>query len=335
MSDSSAIMTDAQTDDGFDTSDDDAAAAFLTNLTAAEETRKPSKGTDEATETEEEAPSEETEETTEEGEEETATDEKKDAKTAVELADDATVKVKVNGEDVEVSIGDLKRLAGQERALNQKSMEVAEARKAYETSAAKAETTLKAMLEKAEARFKPYAELDYLKLSRSMDEASWDVLRSEALKAQEDVKFLKDGLADHTKTAQETSQRELAQAAKAAVSVLSGPVTSGGIEGWSQSLYNDLMAYAVSQGVPQATAYSIVDPAAIRVMHKAMMFDKGKTAATAQIAKVKAAPTKVARPSSNGSSSGQSSKSSEAVSRLSRTGSDDDGVAAFLASMRG
>ena len=330
MTDSSAIMTDAHTDDGFDGEDDSAAeAAFLKNLTARKE---PSKGDEEATETEEAAPSEETEsdEETTEAEEET---EAKPEKSAVELGDDTTVRVKVNGEEVDVSLGELKRLAGQEKALTHKAMEVAEARKAYETNAAQAKTVLDKALAKAQERLKPYLELDYLDLHSSMDRAAFQQLRKDALAAQQDVKDLETDIADHAKTSQATAQGEFQKAAKAAVEVLQGPVEKGGIEGWSQPLYNDLMAYAVAQGMPASSAHSIVDPTAIKLLHKAMMFDKGKTAATAQIAKVKVAPAKVAKPASNGTPQ-PTKKATEAFSRLANSHSDDDAVAAFMATLR-
>ena len=322
-----AIQTDAN-----DTSDDaefDGEDAFLTNLTAAENLRKPSKGTEEGTETEEteDAPPEEPEEQTEE-QEEPAED---DDKTAVELGDDTKIAVKVDGKDLMLSLGELKRLAGQEQALTRKSMEVAEARKGFETTTQKAATALTKMLERAQERFKPYAELDYLKLSRNLDESSWDQLRKDALTAQADVEFFKSELDANVKSVTETNQAASHAQAVAAVATLSGPVDKGGIAGWNQQVYNDVVNYAVAQGLPQQLAYAIVEPAAIRMLHKAMQFDRGKTAATTQIVKAKVSATKVHRP---GSGSAASGKSADAMSRLSRSGSDDDAVDAFMAGLK-
>jgi chemotaxis protein histidine kinase CheA len=334
--DTGAIVADAHMDDGFDDGDMAGVEAFLENLTAADEQRKqPSKGDQERQEAKEEdhSASEDPEESTEGEDAEEGEDDDEKAKEAVDVADDTVLKVKVNGEDVDVTVGELKRLAGQEKALTQKAMEVAEARKTYETSAERASAALQAMLAKANERFKPYAELDYLKLSRTLDEASWDQLRKDALDAQSDVKFLTDQLDGHMKTVQNNQQAEVAKAAKEAIEVLSGPEDKGGIPGWNQALYADLMAFAVAQGLPQHLAYGVTNPAAIRMIHKAMMFDKGKTSAQEKIAQVKQGPTKVAKPAANGTPQ-RSGKAADALSRLTRSGSDDDAVDAFMATLR-
>lgn len=329
-----AIQNTDANDHGDGTDDDSGVDAFLKSLTAADESRrKPSKGDAEATETPEEEAAEEPEETRDEAEETAEEDEEKpDDKTSVDLADDTKVKVKVDGKELEVSLGELKRLAGQEQSLTRKAMDVAEARKGFEEKATKAQATLNRLLERAEERLKPYAALDFLKLSRQLDEPAWDQLRADALAAQADVEFFKTELDGHLKTTAEAAQAHQATAAKAAVEVLSGAPEKGGIAGWNQTLYNDIMQYAVAQGLPQQLAYAVVEPAAIRMLHKAMQFDRGKTAATAQITKAKVAATKVAKPGGGSSPSG---KATEALSRLARSGSDDDAVAAFMAGLKG
>lgn len=330
-----AIHSDATEAEDHGEVDFDGADAFLKNLTAADDERKrPSKGEPEAGEEtpEEDHRSEETEEEVEEAEE--GTEKPKADKSAVELGDDTTVKVKVNGEETEITLGDLKRLAGQEKALTQKSMEVAEARKAFEAKANHAAAVLQKQLERAQERFKPYEGLDYLKLSRTLPEDQWDQLRRDALEAQQNVQFVQQELMGVQQAVNETRQAEMAKAAQEAVAVLQGPEDKGGIAGWNQNLYNDIMGYAVTAGVPKEMAYSIVNPAAIRMMHKAMLFDRGKTAATTQIVKAKAAPAKVAKPGAV-AQQGSSSKADDARARLARTGSDDDAMGAFLASLRG
>lgn len=306
-----------------DLDDDQDAAAFLENLTVAAEDRKKPADTAEAP-TGQEAP-----EAASEAPEETA--DGTEAPEAQELADDVKLKLTINGESREVTLADLKRLAESEGSLTRQTAEVTEARQHAQTVSEKAQTALKGMLERAEARFKPYAEMDFLRLSRTMDDASWEALRSMALEAQADVNYLKSELDQTHQAVQQERVASVQRAAQEAVKVLSGPADKGGIEGWSQPLYNDVMAYAIAQGVPKDLAYGVVDPAAIRMMHKAMLFDRGAKAVEAQIVKVKAAPVKVAKP---GGGTGTASKASDAMSRLVRTGSDDDAADAFLASFR-
>ena len=64
-------------------------------------------------------------------------------------------------------------------------------------------------------------------------------------------------------------------AAKQAIEVLENDIPE-----WSNDLYNDIRAYAIEQGMDEATVNTIVDPTAIKILHKARLFDQTKQVAT-------------------------------------------------------
>ena len=85
------------------------------------------------------------------------------------LSDDAVLEIMVDGKPQQVSAKDLKRLYGQEQSLTRKSQDLAATRKQAEESLAKADISYRKLIERAEARHKPYAEVDMLGASRQMD----------------------------------------------------------------------------------------------------------------------------------------------------------------------
>ena len=65
------------------------------------------------------------------------------------------------------------------------------------------------------------------------------------------------------------------------------------IPDWSNSLYNDIRAYAVAQGLPTDQVDTIVDPVVIQLINKSRLYDQGKRVAT--VKKKTAAKKKVLR----------------------------------------
>jgi hypothetical protein len=308
------ILTDVPDSDGFD--------AFLTNLTGEERKRAPStdEGAGEATENTETETSansgENTEGDADEGPEQTTTD-----------PDDAEVEIKVGEETKKATLKELKRLYRQEASLTQKSQKVAEAQRLADTKAAQADTALKGMLQRAQERFKPYAELDMLVLSQRMDTESFQQLRADAAAAQADVQFIQNELGQHTRAEQERAQTAYREAAATCVKELADP--EKGIKGWGEPLYNELMAFADTIGLKQARA--VVDPAAIRVLHMAHEYAKAQGASKAAAEKIERAPqapTKVLKPGPQT----DRNRSRSTMQTLRQKGDIDSAADAFLAS---
>lgn len=242
------------------------------------------------------------------------------------------VKIKVGDEEHSVPVKDLQRLYGQEAALTKKSMEVSQQRKAAEDELTKATTATAALLERAKARLQPYAQIDFLMASRELPAEQYAALRDQAAAAYEDVQFLEQHLDRMVNDAKKKQNDALVSAARESLKVLSGPAEQGGIEGWSEKLYDDIRAYAISAGAPAEVVNTAVEPWAIRIMHDAMLYQRGKSKVITK--KVNKAPKKIVKTTSNAAvnkSGPNADKASKALSRLQKTGSADDAAEAFLA----
>ena len=189
--------------------------------------------------------------------------------------DDAEVEILVDGETHRASVKDLKRLWGVEKSLTRKSQAVAQQRKQAEDALQKTDVVLQAMLKKAEERWQPYSEVDMLVASKTMDDADFAALRKEAQLAQDDLRFLKEEADNFYQDMQKQHQAAQKEAARDAVKVL-----QENIPDWSNDLYNDIRAYAVSQGIDSQIVDSTVDPIVIQLLNKARLYDRGKTVAT-------------------------------------------------------
>lgn len=314
----------------------DAEEAFLSrwNLDAEEEPSKDDKGAtvpDDTSETVEEPDeNEETEEVEEETEDqteesdETEDDDKADDKFVDD--DNVKVKVKVGDEELAVSVKDLKRLYGQEASLTKKSQEVAQKRKEVEEQGTYHLVGLQKLYEKAVERYKPYAEIDMLVASKQMDTEELSILRQEAAKAYEDVRFMESELKQFASTVERQRGAMLAEQAKLANETLKDP--EKGIPNWSQETYKQVYDYAVANGMPAQIMNQIIDPFVIKAIWKSMNYDKGKQVATVKKTKT---PTKILKSKTNPESSKfASDKASNAMNKLRTSGSRDDAANAFL-----
>ena len=214
------------------------------------------------------------EETDPEEEDEEPEDESDEAEAEV-VSDDAEVEILVDGETHRASVGQLKRLWGQEAKNTQRSQQLASQRKQAEDAMQRSDALLQAMLGRAEERFKPYSEVDMLLASKTMDAEDFAALRKEAQSASEDVRFLREEADRYYGEIQKQHQAAQKQAATEAVKVLQEAIPD-----WSNDTYADIRSYAVAQGLPEEQVNTIVDPAVIQILNKARLFDQGKRVAT-------------------------------------------------------
>ena len=226
----------------------------------------------------------ETEQTDEEDDEDPDDEEPEtDEADEVELSidDDTQVEIIVDGETQRVSIAALKRLHGQEASLTRKSQDLAAQRKEADAAFQKANISYQTLLERAEARAKPYNEVDMLVASRQMDADDFAKLRSESKDAEADLKFLREEADAFYRGAQDQQKVLHQQAASECVKVLQAQMPD-----WSNDVYNDIRSYAVSQGLPSEQVDQYVDPQVIMLLNKARLYDQTK--ATAETKKQKA-----------------------------------------------
>lgn len=319
---------------------DDAGDAFLKlfadkgaeTLPENEDEEKKEQTTEEpegSTEDAEKPSEDETEETSDTDEETNDEQETEKPKAKEALDDTAIVKVKVGDKDHEVKVSELKRLYGQEAALTNKSMEVANQRKEIESLGAKHVAASEMLLNKALERFTPYQGIDWAIAVKELPIEQYKALRESAQQAYSEVEFLKTGLDGYM--AQVTAHRsnELINEAKATLKELGDP--DKGIPGFNQKVYEDMRTFAMSNGIPEAMINNMVSAPALRILHMAMSFANGKKTVTTAKPVTKGAP-KVILKSKNSSEQTRAvtQAKSTALSKLQSSGSVDDAEAAFL-----
>jgi hypothetical protein len=67
------------------------------------------------------------------------------------------------------------------------------------------------------------------------------------------------------------------------------------IPGWNDSVYNDLMDYAIENGAKEDEIVKCVDPSIFKMLHKAKQFDNGKQVVKAKVRKAVRSPKKVVK----------------------------------------
>lgn len=221
---------------------------------------------------------EDTDQEDDEGDEEDT--EEAEEEEAEGITDETLIELMIDGETKQASVKDLKRLYGQEASLTRKSQEVATKRKEAEEALVNADNTYRTLMERAEARFKPYSELDMLVASRNLSTEDFTQLRQDAKAAEDDLKFLREEANSFYQTANSNAQAQLQDQAKECSRVLETE-----IEGWGNDLYNDIRSYAVKQGLPQDQVDKYVDPGVIKILNKARMYDELKATAGTKKAK--------------------------------------------------
>lgn len=285
-----------------------------------EQTDEETNETDDEEEAEDADESEEEEESEEESDDEAQEDEGTPKKV---LNDDAEIEVKVGDETKKVPVKDLKRLYGQEAALTKKSQEVATQRKEVEAQGAKHAAVLDQLMQRAKAKWEPYAQVDMLLASKELDTETFAALRAEAQAAHEEYQFISQEASRFMEQAQAQRTAMLAEMAKNAVTVLKEKIPN-----WSNDYYDKLRAYAVEQGFDPQIASQIADPNAILMMHKARLYDQGKAVKLKAKPKM---PTKVIKSSNTQANDLKPTKDNAAMARLKSSGSVEDAVEAMMA----
>lgn len=305
--------------------DEDAGdAAFLKNLGDDDEsTSDQTEGEGEGEETDPQEPDQEQPEGEQEADEETPPS---------EASDDATVSIKVGEETHKVAVKDLKRLFGQEAALTQRSQEVARERDAIRQSAELNSQVLAKALERAEARFKPYAELDLLVLSKEMDAETLTQLRKDGQEAFEEVRFFREEMQNAQTRAREAAQKQHQESAAEAIRQLTDKDHPNHIEGWSPEMYQELRTFAKAEGLSEFDR--MTDPVAMRLIRMAMLYKNGKKVAELKVKAAVKQPTKPLKPGAASPKTSGERDSEGAMKRLMRSGSAQDAEAAFMARLR-
>lgn len=252
-------------------------------------------------------------------------------------AEDGTyIKFTVDGEQKEISVKDVARLAGQEAALTKKSMEVAEQRKVADADLQRQAASSTALLARARERFEPFSKLDFHLLATQLPPEDYTVLRQSAQAAYEDVAFLEQHQDGFVKAIAERTQTTLREKAVKSLAILSGPTDKGGIDGWTEKLYDEIRAHAVANGAPAEVINQLTDAWAIRLIHEAMLYRRGKVKSDGKskvvVKKINKTPKRIVKTSNDAATKGSKTlDANRAMKRLANSGSTDDAAAALLA----
>lgn len=300
----------------------------------SEETETPEETDDEPSEPEEETPEEDEPESDkqddeEEPEEDDEDSEKDDKKSYA--SDETFVKIKVDGKEVEASVKDLKRLYGQEASLTRKSQEAAEIKKKADEAVVKHVTGLEKLLERAKEQAAPYANINFLALTKDPNVSSEELsaLSDAATRAFENVRYLEQELDGVFKATQAERQQQMMVQAKEAIKILTDPKT--GIPGWNEQMYNDIRKFAVDVGMNEQVVNEMVDPTAFKILHMAMQYQKGKSALN-KTKKVDKTPKRIIKGTPEETvKRAKANPKQEVYKRLKETGSVDDAADAFMA----
>ena len=241
-------------------------------------------------------------------------------------ADDPEIELRIAGEEAprKVKLSEVSKLYETRETTEKTAAEVSQARARAAAEFQTANAALQKMIQKAEERWKPYSELNYVLLAQKMDEGSFIQLQEDAKAAYQDVAFLKTELAS-------TMQAEQARAQAAMRDMLAQSQASLAkeIPGWGPETAKAIRDYAVANGVAPQAADTIVDPVVVRIIQKAMQFDKGAKSASAKVKPTAPTSPRRAMSASAQPSPGKTAKQS-ALDELRRTGSEDAAERAFL-----
>lgn len=225
--------------------------------------------------------------TDDEDQEEEETEDDEEGEEPLEASDDQLVEITVGSDVKKVSVKDLKRLYGQEASLTKKSQDLAAQRKASDESLATANLSYQKLMERAEARFKPYADIDMLVASQQMDPETFAQLRLDARQAEEDLTFLKEESGQLVAQAQQQNAQLTQEAAANCIKVLEEQLPD-----WGNELYGEIRSYAVQAGLPKEAVDQYTDPQVIMLLNKARLYDQSKLSAEGKKAKAKVTKSK-------------------------------------------
>lgn len=282
-------------------------------------------------ETEEETSEETLEETTEDKGDEEKPEEKAEAKAFVE-DEKAYVKVKVGEEEHDVPVTQLKRLFGQEAALTQRSQQLAEQRRTAEAEQSKTAAVLSVMVQRARERVKPFQNFNIVDaVQKGMPAEELQYVQQAAKEAYDELRFVETEATAFQQRLQEHQAKAIEAAAEKAWDQLSDPADPHHVEGWSDETYNQIIDFGVKNGLNKQMLEQVTDAPVFKLMHQAMMYQKGlsKVITTKKTDKSPKKIVKTTRPPSV--KTVDEDKIKQAAKRLRETGSEADAAELFLA----
>jgi len=245
--------------------------------------------------------------------------------------DDPDVELPFDGSPKTFKLKALQGIIEEHASYAPRFAEAAQAASAATAQRERLEAAYGEMLNRAQARYAPYKDIDWMVLSRdtSIDPETFRQVREDAQAAHNDLAFLTneiDGRLSDTQKAVDTARQSAVQAAAVE---LHDP--EKGIKDF-QSVYPKLVAFGKQHGVPDIE--NVYEPALIRLLHKAYLYDTGAKTVDSQVQKVINKPTRVIKPGPAASADSSAKDGiNKALKNLRTNPNDSDAITqAFLAS---
>lgn len=237
-----------------------------------------------------------------------------------EVSDDTVLSIVVDGEAQEFTVGSLKRLAGQEASLTRKSQEA-------DLVGQRAAVTLQGALETVVEDLRPYEGVDWVLEGQRMDPDEFAWHREQFTRLSDRYNTIIGNAQALEQTVSTRKAAAIQEQAVEAVKVLSDPTT--GIPGWSDALYDDILAFAVEAGLPENEVAEITNPQVIKIINDARLYRSAKKAAGT---KVDLTPKKVRKGSGAETPASNPERRQAALEKkiASGTATDADAQAALM-----
>lgn len=184
--------------------------------------------------------------------------------------------IEIDGE--KVNLGDLKKGYLRQSDYTKKTTEVAAQRKEAETIAANAEAKALEIIKErfelvgmdVEKRLRDFQKIDWKALART-NPGDYTALKADYEETYAEAQTLEKEYREVQAKQVEIRNQHINETAKKSFEVLSKDIPN-----WGEALHKEMMDYAISGGMDQEIAYSIVDAPALKLVYKAFMYDKGK-----------------------------------------------------------
>lgn len=250
-------------------------------------------------------------------------------------------KVKVNGEESEVTLAELKAGYQKDSDYRQKTMELAEQRKAFETERQQMAQALQARVSEAGQLIQSlesqlvgdYNAVNWAEL-RELDPAEYTAKRMEFAEKQQHIQHMKQSASQEAQRlqqeAQQTQQAKYQEYLAEQQTLLNQAIPEWQDNAKATEGKKAIFSYLTDSGYTPDEINMLADHRTVVMARKAMLYDQSMKSADLAKKKVSKAP-KLIKPG-NKPSKGQvkSQQRQDQLARLKKTGSVEDAAALFM-----
>lgn len=238
--------------------------------------------------------------------------------------------VKVDGQELKVTIEELKKGYQLEADYRKKTAEVAELRRAAEAERAAYKAQLEQFIPALQSQLQgKWAGVNWVELAKS-DPAQYVALQAEYAQDQSKFAQARADAATLRAKAEEDAKRQYAEYLKEQQSLLAQKIPAFKDAEKGKQAAKEMADYLRNQGYTAEEVNGLADSRAALIAWKAMQYDRAQSA-RAEAAK-KVAPAKpVQKPGVSQRSNTSAEKADAALNRLKQSGRTEDAAAAFRA----